>query len=265
MPHFAGKIGIVLKSIWDEILGSEFTYVKSLEPKIAKEFIKNKLLEIERIRVVPSNLSPLRDACLTKEQKNCELLKNYFDDIDNNSEIDVLVNVILKSLKKVQGFGIHMPTNEKARTKFTAEFIQNFVAKDESGYGFSETLKTMGEIDILIEKIDGNSVAICEGFNLKNSLNKRVIKNHINKLFTYDVNGLKANFIIVYVETQNLQIFWEKYYTIIQTIVTPYNLIEIIQLSDTWPSLPTDIKLCKLTYLRNGLKIFVYHMFVHMR
>ncbi|WP_338873454.1 hypothetical protein WBJ53_30585 [Spirosoma sp. SC4-14] len=258
-----GKVNIILSTIWDLFLKVESDYIKRLDPKLAREKIKAKLLELEESKIKSPKLIYLWNVYREKEHEIYNLLKEYFLD-DSVTEEKILVNVILKSLKKVQGLGIHISSYEKARTKLTTEFIQNFIAKDESDYGFSENLKTIGEVDILIEKTDGNAVAICEGFNLKKHFNKPLIINHINKLFTYDVNGLKANFIIAYVETSDFNKLWDKYYSFIQTISTPYNLIETVHLSHDWPDLPTDIKLCRLTYSRNGLKTVVYHMFAHM-
>ncbi|GAB4015286.1 hypothetical protein GCM10028808_40200 [Spirosoma migulaei] len=259
------QITSLIQTIWDLILEAEPIYIKGLTSDKAIKRIKEKLLEIEESKIKSPKTVYLRESYRDKEQKIYELLKNYFETSSTINEENTLVNVILKALKRVQGLSADIPQNEKARTKFTAEFIHNFIAKDESGYGFSETLKTMGEIDILIETNAGNAVAVCEGFNLKNNLSKNVVISHINKLFNYDTNGLKANFIIVYAETLDLTSFWNKYSSFVQTIATPYKLLEVKHLSDSWPGLPADIKLCKFTYSRNDFEIVVYHFFVKMR
>ena len=262
-----GKINSILEIVLSTIIDIETIYVKNLETSKSKKIIKDKLLQIEKSKIQSPIQSPksvfLRDHYREKEEKIYELLKrNIEQEID---EVPPLINILLKSLKKVQGLRGHLLPGEKARTKMTAEFIEKFIAKDESGYGFSENLKTVGETDIIIETIEGDVVSICEGFNLKNSLDKNIINRHINKLFTYDVNGLKENFIIVFVDSNNFSDLWEKYYLYITTVPTQYKFTEIHKVSQETLELPVNIKLCKLTYLSNNKNVHIYHFFVDMK
>ncbi len=150
---------------------------------------------------------------------------------------------------------------EDSRNSFVATMLtnKNFRVKDQTKWGIAKTKP--GEIDIKIEDEKGITFAICEAFNL-HYFDKTKIKNHILKIFNYDVNGLPENYIIVYSEKNFMQ-NWQKYTTYIQTINYEHAFLDFTDISNN-PDINTDIKVGVARHKRNKKVIKIYHFFVKL-
>ena len=119
------------------------------------------------------------------------------------ADIDIISYMCLAA-SQLQGNYLNINNNEDSRNSFIATILSNkgAISKDQSRWGKSEAGKLQGEIDIKIEDNEGLTLSILEGFNL-DYCNRSVINRHIGKIFGYDPNGLRDNFIFVYSETKN--------------------------------------------------------------
>lgn len=168
---------------------------------------------------------------------------------------------LLVALKQLQGLSLSIQKYEDSRNSFVATMLtnKNYRVKDQTKWGIAKTQP--GEIDIKIEDENGVAFAICEAFNLHN-FDKSKIKNHINKIFNYDANGLPENYIIVYSEKNFIQT-WQKYQTFIQTIDYKHKFIDFTDISNN-PDINTDIKVGIARHKRNDRTIKIYHFFVKL-
>jgi hypothetical protein len=115
-----------------------------------------------------------------------------------------LLRTIVDGLQRLQGLSKAIDKKEKSRTQLLAAFIREYIIKDESGFGVSESGISMGEVDIKLEDSLGNLVCLCEAMNLESPTEKNKILTHIEKIFNYDLSGLKCNFVICFVNNQDI-------------------------------------------------------------
>ncbi|MGB5792203.1 hypothetical protein [Poseidonibacter sp.] len=99
--------------------------------------------------------------------------------------------------------------NDRFRTDL---LMYKYNVTDQSRGGESQSLKSVGERDIVIRnKESGIAETVIEAFNLSN-LSKSVIEEHYSKLVNkYDTTGNKQNFILVYSKTKDFNNLWNKY------------------------------------------------------
>ncbi|MEQ3039226.1 hypothetical protein [Thomasclavelia ramosa] len=82
--------------------------------------------------------------------------------------------------------------------------------KDQTRHGVSISKKDAGEVDLLLTK-NGKEIAIFEGLKL-DSVNSKYIDEHIKKAIdNYNALGT-ATFVVAYVNVENYDKFWNKYY-----------------------------------------------------
>jgi hypothetical protein len=187
-----------------------------------------------------------------------KLLKGYEEHKPRQS----LVKEIVITASQLQGVASTIKEDEDSRNGFMALIlsIKGFIVKDQTRWGRSASEKSMGRIDFKVELSEGIGFAICEAFRLQ-GYNKNKIDDHLKKLFLYDANGLKENFIIVYAETHDFSGLWEKYLNHIPQIDFQYPLYGEVDQEEVEYS---DIKLARARHLREKKLRDVYHLFVKM-
>jgi len=177
-----------------------------------------------------------------------------------------ILELLLRSLRKLQGrqAALDLGNLENNRNSYIADELTNsdFRIKDQSLWGKSKNGTYAGEIDIKIENLTNETIAIIEAFNLDN-LNKKIIAEHVKKLIEkYDVNGLPENFVVVYCDG-NFAELWEKYANFVSSIDCEHQIVDFKDVSQS-VSFSTDIKIGLATHFRNGSQVAVYHLFCKM-
>ena len=190
------------------------------------------------------------------------ILEDIEEDKIDDKEIH-LVKSIVEATKKLQSQKKNIEGNEKARTQMLSNLIKGFVAKDESGSGLSESGKSIGEPDIKLENNNGEIIAFCEGFNLKRSFDKTVIRNHVTKIFNYDASGLRTNFIFIFYELKDFLKDFNRYLHFIDELeITNLKLTNISEVDPY--DLPAKIKIIEAIYELNLKSTKVVHLFIDM-
>jgi len=181
--------------------------------------------------------------------------------LNGNGENQALFDYILIALRQLQGL-VHTILNyEDSRNSFVANVLTNkgFRVKDQTFWGVAK--KNAGEIDLKIENEKGDTIAICEAFNLEYFDTNR-IENHILKLFNYDANGLYENYIFVYC-AQNFVDNWNKYIEFMHKINYTYPLTDFTDISNN-QEINTNIKIGIALHERNNKPTKVFHIMVEM-
>jgi small GTP-binding protein len=174
-----------------------------------------------------------------------------------------LLKTLITTAHHLQGISKTIKADEDSRNGFIALLlsIHGFYVKDQTRRGRSASGKSLGELDILIEKPGSEAESVIEAFILK-SFDRTVIDNHVTKLFGYDPSGLKRNFIVVYSEASDFLSLWKKYLAHLPGIdLKKYKFTEGPQEEKTKF---TDIKLARTRHLREGELTEVYHIFINM-
>ena len=197
---------------------------------------------------------------LKNEQDFFKEIKSFFASKND------LLNEILEACSILQGNPRVVNGLENYRNSFITHLLsrRGIVAKDQSQFGISSTGKQAGEVDIKIENERGKAIAIIEAFNLS-YLDTKVIDLHLNKIFRYDLNGLRRNFIIIYSEASDFKDLWRKYITHLSSIDFEIQLINPIKDISKEFQYGSEVKVGLAEHLRNEEIIEVVHVFLNMK
>lgn len=187
------------------------------------------------------------------------LLKSF----EHNYGHDIFRELIL-ACSILQGLVKSIQPDENSRNSILTTLLESrgIIVKDQTRWGRSPTGISSGELDLKIQDQRGMPIAICEAFILK-SLNKNYIDIHLSKLFGYDPNGLRQNFIIIYSEASNFTELWKKYFLYVQKIDFQHPLLSIQDVSDKLSEF-AEIKIAIAIHQRNDNTVKIYHIFMNM-
>jgi hypothetical protein len=178
---------------------------------------------------------------------------------------DTIFNNIVEACALIQGLGPLNKCNEDDRNTMLAFVLSRYGynVKDQTFWGRSKSKKSSGELDIAISNERDVKVSIIEALNL-DCLNRTTINDHLKKIFDYDSNGLKRNYVLSYVNDKvgNFTEFWRDYYEYINIVDYPFviksrNEVEIEEFA--------DIKAARTTHDRNGNEVQLIHVCVYFK
>ena len=172
---------------------------------------------------------------------------------------------IIAALARLQGNHKVVNKQEYSRNRSVAALIDNgsYISKDQTRWGQSESGLSSGELDIKIENFNRLTIGIFEGFNLS-YLDKTTISRHLKKIFNYDANGLKEDYIVIYVDSSSFVELWSKYLNYLKDIDFNYPLVsEVKDLSELY-SPGSEMKICLSQHERNSEKCRLFHIFLNM-
>lgn len=195
-----------------------------------------------------------------------DLRELYFDKRQSNTFHDEepfkkLLDAIIFACLQLQGNEKYKDAFENERNSFVTAILEakGCYVKDQSLWGKSSEGKAAGEIDIFVRKNTGEPFSIIEALYL-DSLNKTYIDSHLNKIFGYDPNGLKHNFILVYSTAKKFLELWNKYTKYLPSIQYPYSFVEFREKESRF----TDLKIGTSLHLRSDQKVYLHHIFVNL-
>lgn len=191
------------------------------------------------------------------------LIKTLQDNLKLNPKFKEtnLLNIIIKSCKRIQGLSKAINQDEKSRTAIMSAFIDNFfIAKDESSWGVSQTSIKIGEPDIKIENNSGEVISILEGINL-NHFDSTKIASHINKIFGYDANGSDFNFFVIFFSGKNFKKSWSTYKEKVRGINLVHSIIELKKVDSQKNK--GNIKIIKSIHENSDTQM--YHIYIKMK
>lgn len=140
----------------------------------------------------------------------------------------------------------------------------NIADQTRDGVSGSKNPKQPGELDLKYRNHDNSAISILEAFMLDDSFKKEIITNHILKVFKYDLNGLKVNYILIYYEGIDYLGSWNKYQAHLEIInYGDYRLLSAPSLEQI-NSKYSDIKICSRKLLREESEIEIKHLFIKL-
>lgn len=180
-----------------------------------------------------------------------------------NAKNPILQLLIMACSKLQQNHKNFSFSKEDDRNSFIASIIDiNYIAKDQTRAGVSESGKSIGELDLLIKNNEKIPKSVFEAFNL-DSLDKTVINKHLNKIFGYDTNGLKENFILVYCDSSNFYNLHTSYFKHIQDFKFEYTSINTEDVSYEY-SYGSELKVFLSRHTRNNEITNIFHILVNL-
>jgi hypothetical protein len=152
--------------------------------------------------------------------------------------------------------------SEDDRNTFIASMLESagYLVKDQTRRSRTETGKSAGEIDILIQDSEYYPISIIEALNLE-SVNRSYIITHINKIFTYDANGLSDNYILVYANVKKFGVFYKNYLDFVEAHDFEYPLVDLREDSVLQY---TEIRKFTIVHNRNEKKVNMHHVLINL-
>jgi hypothetical protein len=189
----------------------------------------------------------------------------YIKELHSKNQKENLTSLtkdLITACSQLQGLNKAINGNEDSRNSFISNSLNNmgYKAKDQSQWGASQEGINPGEIDIKIENDESRTISICEGLNLSYCKSKS-ITSHVHKIFDYDTNGVKKNYILVYSDSKNFLGLWKKYLAFINSMEYPFKQQSPITVIN---SDLADIKICFGVYNRNDFETELIHIFINM-
>ncbi|MEG6586515.1 hypothetical protein [Dendrosporobacter sp. 1207_IL3150] len=138
----------------------------------------------------------------------------------------LLTKMVLDTCDKINFYSPHLIFNKqpceedrysilfKEFFNFRFSYLLNFSMVDQPKSGFTGTITAqkragMGENDLII-KYDDQIISLVEAVRLE-TVNKKVIFSHVNKLFGYDIHNCKVMYALVYGTSETPVDLWKGY------------------------------------------------------
>lgn len=191
-----------------------------------------------------------------------------------DEEEQTLTQLILNACRQLQNQRIwyqHEGKHENIRNTYIASLISgnNFIVKDQTLGGKSSSGISIGENDIKIFRNQNQPFAIIEALNLSalhaKDWNHKNFREHVNRLYGYDTNGLARNYLLLYADTPMFDKYWESVlheFTI--THKCKFGDAEFVDVTDLEELSQTDLRIGVVRYRRNGRIVKLYVIAVLM-
>ena len=198
--------------------------------------------------------------------ENAEIGKNFKDNVlinedksDTEDFTDSLIHVSQKLQETKKYYGAIEDERNQFIIKMLSERRKDLVFKDQTQRGSSESGKNSGNIDMYVEKNNGNIFCIIEALIL-DSVDENNIIRHINKLFKYDTSGLPINYILIYYTGKNFSKFLFRYTEFLNKVKIKYPTKNIENLRTNF----SEIKTINMKYQRNSNSCTSIHLCINM-
>jgi hypothetical protein len=252
----------------DSSLYDFLTYIKKLAgSNNLKKKVDTETVEQTLKKIFPklSKATIEKTSSKIKDPTSITEIVHAIDEL-NTPSIDKFIDSLVMACVKLQGDRIYKFSNKKIeendRNKFIGQLLDSagYRAKDQPLWGESPGGKKDGEIDLMFHDSRGLPFAIIEALNWGTV---KYLKTHIDKLFNnYDTAGLENNFIVVYANVKKFEALCKKYINHVSQHNYKYNFTSINEVTDYRFS---DLKIYKAEHIRQGSKVFLYHVIINFR
>ncbi|MBP7283876.1 MAG: hypothetical protein KBA66_19985 [Leptospiraceae bacterium] len=140
----------------------------------------------------------------------------------------------------------------------------NIADQTRDGLSGSDNPKQPGELDLKYRSHDNTAVSVLEAFLLGDSFDKQNITKHILKIFKYDLNGLKVNYVLVYYEGKDFLNDWKRYQEHLKNIDYGSFKINSISPQEENNTNYAEIKNCSIQLIREDSEIEIRHLFIKL-
>lgn len=186
----------------------------------------------------------------------------------------ILTDLLMNACRELQNQRIWYQSggrSENTRNTFISSLLSqsNFIAKDQTLGGESSTGISIGENDIKIFRNHNEPYAIIEAVNLSAPYGKdwhhKNFREHINRIYKYDTNGLSQNYLLTYVDTPMFDKYWSSVlHEFTVTNKCKFGYAEFIDVSDLPDQSNADLRIGVARYRRNGRIVKLYVIAVLM-
>lgn len=178
-----------------------------------------------------------------------------------------LIYSIIPVISRLQGLSRSIDSSEDSRNSYVSDALSqlDLVTKDQSRWGLSSSGKSMGEIDIRIEKSRGEFLTFYEGINLQ-YLNKNTITTHIEKVINkYDALGVSEKFLGCYCTCMDFSTLSNNYFEFLNNFGHEnITFTEIFDITSEFTN-RTELRIFKTYYYKSERKISLTHILINLQ
>ncbi|AZA99223.1 hypothetical protein EG359_06210 [Chryseobacterium joostei] len=266
--HFHAQKGKIRNRMSELESGEEFDFLTSLLELIDNHLQKKKL-DQESVAIKLQTIFPNRSntsiedviADITSFNDPIQILSAY--EKLASPTLQSFIDIVLAACMRMQANRLYWPPClEDDRNTFISDQLEalGYYVKDQTKRATSAAGILAGEIDLFILDTKKFPFTIIEALNLT-SLDKTDLTTHLDKVFKYDSNGNKANFMLVYYDGKNYSGFSNKYYNYIATEHN-YHYARQSAKKHEWLQ-QSNIRLYETQHSRNGKIVSLYHIVLH--
>lgn len=184
-----------------------------------------------------------------------------------SGELNTLLYRMISACLHLQGNKNYRGWDENGRNSVVRNSLgdNGYIVLDQNLRGTSETGKSYGELDLLIQRVPNRPWVLCEALIVEGYTHKW--NEHLDKLLNeYNPHGLSSLFLLTYVDCNKSKFdsIWTKYR---QHICNddPKNFVRMPEtVSLDLYSEYAYIKIARCSYRRDSYTPIVYHIFVQM-
>ena len=266
--RFQAQKGKIRNRISELESGEEFDFLNSLL-EIIDDDVQKKKLDQESVSSKFQSIFPnLSNTSIKDAIAN---ISDFNDPIQVLSAYEKLalptlqsfIDILVSACMRMQANRMYWPPClEDDRNTFISDQLEasGYYVKDQTKRATSAAGFLAGEIDLLVLDTKKLPFTIIEALNLT-SLDRAGLTIHLDKVFKYDSNGNKANFMLVYYDGKNFSSFSDKYYNYI-TAEHNYHYHRQSGKKHEWLT-QSNIRLYETMHSRNGKIISLYHIVLH--
>ena len=184
-----------------------------------------------------------------------------------SSDLNALLDGMISAGLHLQGIKNYRGWDENGRNSVVRDSLadKGYIVLDQTLRGTSESGKSYGELDLLIQRMPNRPWVLCEALIAEGYTHKW--NDHLDKLLNeYNPHGLSTLFLLTYVDCakEKFDGIWKKYQKHIQeddpkNFTCMPNTVEMDLYSEY-----ANIKMARCKYQSNRYSPTVYHIFVQM-
>ena len=238
-------------------------YSSAISVELKMRTAEKAYLETEQVLLrLKHSKSVAAMACLFNNDEN-----NYvFEQKETKQNKQLTNDIVRASTKMIQNISYNH-VEENIRNDALRDLLEmtGYDIKDQSRTGFSAKEKSSGECDLVVY-LHGMPFSFIECLNL-DGFNSGYIREHICRLFKYDLTGVSVNYILCYVRTNDFPKFIDKYFNLCVNSHNQYEYplvdVEKISTQEYIPGGATNIRIIKMAINRNNRIVYIYHILLH--
>lgn len=263
--HFEAQQGKIRNRMAELKSGEEYDFLNSLL-ELTDNHLQKKKLDQESIFIKFQTMFPNRSNMSIKNAVGN--ITRFDDPFEIFTAFEKLaqptlasfIDFLLAACMRMQGDRLYWPPCiEDDRNTFISNQLEasGYQVKDQTKRAISAKGILAGEIDIFVLDQKKFPFTIIEALNLT-SLDRTNLTIHLDKVFNYDSNGNKANFMLIYYDGKNFMGFSDKYYNY---IAEEHNFHYARQSAEKHDWIPqSNIKLYETKHMMNGTIVSLYHI-----
>lgn len=247
---------------YDDLL----VHLKAGRKEYFSSIMRNAISVKKILGTVETNMEHLQWLIENKDQLTEEQIRLILLNISQASYAD-FENELIVCCSKLQGnYLVRTEGDENDNNTYLRDLLQKsikYAVYDQTLNGSSSRGKAAGELDlkVCIKNDVEEPLCVVEALKLGN-VNKKKIKEHIDKIYCYDTWGSKCNYLVIYVHSPNFEGFCKRYQKYLEQFQYPLEVETEVE--EREKDSYTEIRLYDTVLKRHGKRTMITHVVVNM-